>query len=173
MIVLLNVVIIVLLNSSDYFILLAFQKRTLHIWSSKLQPVFRKCSYLPSTPSLCVTSFIHWWTGQKCFHWKKIDTLHGLICACICSVCLIYIFAVSLLVLFVFSWITRWIDLVKVRQERDSSFLYHNVKILKGVYSAHWHTMNLRVADWSRNKTILILLDQKGASVVYGCFKVH
>lgn len=31
MIVLLNVVIIVLLNSSDYFILLAFQKRTLHI----------------------------------------------------------------------------------------------------------------------------------------------
>lgn len=54
-----------------------------------------------------------------------------------------------------------------------SSILNHNVTILKSVYSTHWHTMNLGLADWSRNKTILILPNLNRASVVYGCFKVH
>lgn len=52
-------------------------------------------------------------------------------------VCVSYTSLLLVYQLFFFSSITKWIDLVKVRQERDSSSLYHNVKILKGVYSAH------------------------------------
>lgn len=48
-----------------------------------------------------------------------------------------------------------------------NSISHHNVRILKSVYRAPWHTMNFKREDWSLSKTTPVVSLSRGLDVLW------